>query len=138
MNTTPAAPDSSTPDPSAPNASAPAAPAAPKKRVSRGTDIALTIVFLVLQVALVIALLLPALFLAMASDGCGEGCNLGVIQAGFYVALFGPGVVFIANLIVSIVFLAQKRTSWLLSLLGAVASLLVFLLGVALVFVQTG
>lgn len=119
------------------SASAPG-PAAPKKRMPRGTDIALTIVFLVLQVALVIALLLPALFLAMASDGCGEGCNLGVIQAGFYVALFGPGVVFIANLIVSIVFLAQKRTSWLLSLLGAVASLLVFLLGVALVFVQTG
>ena len=111
---------------------------APKRGVSRGTDIALTIVFLVLQVTLVIALVLPALFLAMASDGCGEGCNLGVIQAGFYVALFGPGVVFIANLIVSIVFLAQKRTSWLLSLLGGVASLLVFLLCVALVFVQTG
>jgi hypothetical protein len=106
--------------------------------VSRGTDIALAIVFLALQVALVIALVLPALFLAMASDGCSDPCNLSVIQAGFYVAVFGPGVVFIANLIVSIVFLVKKRTTWLLSLLGAVASLLVFLLGVALVFVQTG
>jgi hypothetical protein len=135
MTTTPPASDSTGPAKTTTNTPV---PAAPKKRVSRGTDIALTIVFLALQVALVIALVLPALFLAMASAGCGEGCNLGVIQAGFYVAVFGPGVVFIANLIVSIVFLVQKRTAWLLSLLGAVASLLVFLLGVALVFVQTG
>ena len=133
MTNTPATPDS--PASTTPIASV---PSEPQKRMSRGTDIALTIVFLVLQVTLVIALVLPALFLAMASDGCGEGCNLGVIQAGFFVALFGPGVVFIANLIVSIIFLARKRTSWLLSLLGGVASLLVFLLGVALVFVQTG
>ncbi len=138
MNTTPATPDSSAPDSSAPSASAPAAPAAPKKRVSRGTDIALTIVFLVLQVALVFALILPALFLVMASSGCFEPCNIDVVSVGFYIALLGPGAVFVVNLILSLVFLVQKRTAWLLSLLGAVASLLVFLLGVAIVFVQTG
>ena len=133
MTNTPATPDSSAS--STPSASE---TTAPKKRVSRGTDIALTIVFLALQLALVIALVLPALFLAMASDGCNDSCNLAVIEAGFYIAVFGPGLVFVANLIVSIIFLARKRTSWLLSLLGGVASLLVFLLGVALVFVQTG
>ncbi len=143
MNTTPAAPDSSSPDssttdPAAPSASAPVAPAAPKKRMPRGTDIALTIVFLVLQVALVFALILPALFLVMASAGCFEPCNIDVVSVGFHIALLGPGAVFVVNLILSIVFLVQKRTAWLLSLLGGVASFLVFLLGVAIVFGAIG
>ena len=135
MNTTPATPDSSAPDSSAPNASAPAAPAAPKKRVSRGTDIALTIVFLVLNALMVAALFVPALFLAMASTGCTGSCNIDVVQAGFNIAVFGPSVAFIVNLVLSIVFLVKKRTAWLLSLLVGVGGLLIFLLGVALVFV---
>lgn len=139
MNTTPKTPESTgAAKTTSESASMGATPAAPKKRVSRGTDIALTIVFLVLQVALVVALVLPALFLVMASAGCFDPCNIDVMSAGFYVALLGPGVFFVVNLILSIVFLVKKRTAWLLSLLGGVASLLVFLLGVAVVFVQAG
>lgn len=134
MTTTPSEPDST----DAASTMSASAPAAARRRVSRGTDIALTIVFLALQVALVVALVLPALFLVMASTGCIDPCNLDVVSAGFYIALIGPGAVFVGNLVLSIVFLVQKRTAWLLSLLGAVASLLVFLLGVAVVFVQTG
>lgn len=130
MTTTPATPDSS-----APSASA---AAAPRKRVSRGTDIALTIVFLVLNALMVAALFYPALFLALASAGCSGSCNIDVVQAGFSIAVFGPSVGFIVNLVLSIVFLVKKRTAWLLSLLVGIGGLLIFFLGVALVFVQAG
>ena len=131
MTTTPSEPDST----GAPTTMSAAAPAAPKKRVSRGTDIALTSVFLVLNALMVAALFVPALFLAMASTGCTGSCNIDVVQAGFNIAVFGPSVAFIVNLVLSIVFLVKKRTAWLLSLLVGVGGLLIFLLGVALVFV---
>ena len=150
MTTTPAAPDSPKSDSSTPYTSAPdsstlgtstlgtSAPATPSRRVSRGTAITLTIVFLALLLVLVVALFVPALFLVMSTAGCSDSCNLDVMQAGINVAVLGPGLVFIANLIVSIVFLVKKRTAWWLSLLGAVASMLAYLLGLALVFGQTG
>jgi len=106
--------------------------------VSRRLDITLTIVFLVLNALMVGALILPALFLAMASDGCNDSCNLGVVQTGFYIALFGPSVAFVVNLVLSIVFLVRKRTSWLMTLLVGIGGLLVFFLGVAIIFVQAG
>jgi len=101
---------------------------------SRGLDIALTIVILVLNALMVAALFVPALFLAMASTGCTGSCNIDVVDAGFNIAVFGPSVAFIVNLVLSIVFLVKKRTTWLLSLLVGVGGFLVFLLGVALVF----
>jgi len=104
------------------------------KGASRGLDIALTIVILALNALMVAALFVPALFLVMSSTGCMDSCNLDVLQAGINVAVFGPGVAFIVNLVLSIVFLVKKRTAWLLSLLVAVGGFLVFLLGVALVF----
>ena len=104
------------------------------KGASRGLDIALTIVILVLNALMVAALFVPALFLAMASTGCLDSCNIDVVSAGFNIAVFGPGVAFIVNLVLSIVFLVKKRTTWLLSLLVGVGGFLVFLLGVALVF----
>jgi hypothetical protein len=125
----------STPEPSATTASeTPSAPAGGRKGVSRSLDIALTIVFLVLNALMVAALFVPALFLAMASTGCLDSCNINVVEAGFNIAVFGPSVAFIVNLVLSIVFLVKKRTAWLLSLLVGVGGFLVFLLGVALVF----
>jgi hypothetical protein len=107
----------SNPEPSATSASeAPSAAAGRRKGVSRGLDITLTIVFLVLNVCMLVALFVPAIFL------------------GFAYALIGPNLVFIVNLVLSIVFLVKKRTAWLLSLLVGVGGFLVFLLGVALVF----
>ena len=102
--------------------------------VSRSLDITLTIVILVLNALMVAALFVPALFLAMASTGCLDSCNIDVVSAGFNIAVFGPSVAFIVNLVLSIVFLVKKRTAWLLSLLVGVGGFLVFLLGVALVF----
>jgi hypothetical protein len=52
-----------------------------RKAVSRGLDISLTIVFLVLNALMVGALFLPALFLAMASDGCNDSCNMEIGRA---------------------------------------------------------
>ena len=125
----------STPEPAATTTSeTPSAPAGRGKGVSRSLDITLTIVFLVLNVLMVVALVTPALFLAMASTGCTDTCNIAVVEAGFYVAVFGPSVAFIVNMVLSIVFLVKKRTTWLLSLLVGVGGFLVFLLGVALVF----
>jgi hypothetical protein len=131
----------SAPQPPAPTTPTSAStPPEPKKRqgASRGLDITLTIVFLVLNALMVGALFVPALFLAMASDGCNDSCNLGVVQTGFYIALFGPSVAFVVNLVLSIVFLVRKRTSWLMTLLVGIGGLLVFFLGVAIVFVQAG
>ena len=105
-----------------------------RKGVSRGLDITLSIVFLVLNALMVAALFVPALFLAMASAGCTGSCNIDVVSAGFNIAVFGPSVAFIVNLVLSIVFLVKKRTTWLLTLLVGVGGFLVFLLGVALVF----
>jgi hypothetical protein len=105
-----------------------------RKGVSRSLDITLTIVILVLNALMVAALFVPALFLAMASAGCMDSCNINVVEAGFTIAVFGPSVAFIVNLVLSIVFLVKKRTAWLLSLLVGVGGFLVFLLGVALVF----
>ena len=120
----------------APSASDAAAPGEKsRKGVSRSLDITLTIVILVLNALMVAALFVPALFLAMASTGCLDSCNIDVVSAGFNIAVFGPSVAFIVNLVLSIVFLVKKRTAWLLSLLVGVGGFLVFLLGVALVFV---
>lgn len=109
-----------------------------KVEMSRGIDITLTIVFLALQLVLVMVLFVPALMLVMASDGCGGTCNLDVIQAGVGVAAFGPGAVLVANFVCGLVFMITKRKAWLFTLLGMVASLLVFFLGVALVFLRFG
>jgi hypothetical protein len=132
----------STPEPQKAPSTSTTAAAAPReggrKEVSRSLDVTLTIVFLVLNALMVGALILPALFLAMASAGCMGSCNLGVVQTGFYIALFGPSVAFVVNLVLSIVFLVRKRTSWLMTLLVGIGGLLVFFLGVALVFVQGG
>ena len=105
-----------------------------RKGASRSLDITLSIVFLVLNALMVAALFVPALFLAMSAAGCSGSCNIDVVSAGFNIAVFGPSVAFIVNLVLSIVFLVKKRTAWLLSLLVGVGGFLVFLLGVALVF----
>lgn len=105
-----------------------------RKGASRSLDITLSIVFLALNAVMVAVLFVPALFLAMASAGCSGSCNIDVVSAGFNIAVFGPSVAFIVNLVLSIVFLVKKRTTWLLSLLVGVGGFLVFLLGVALVF----
>jgi hypothetical protein len=124
--------------PAAASTTTASAPTGRRKGASRNLDITLTIVFLVLNALMVAALIVPALFLVMASAGCMDSCNMDVLQVGFYIALFGPSVAFIVNLVLSIVFLVKKRTAWLLSLLVSVGGLLIFLLGVALVFLQAG
>jgi hypothetical protein len=126
------------PEPHKDSSASAAASAEPRERgrngASRGLDITLTIVILVLNALMVAALFVPALFLAMASTGCMDSCNINVVEAGFTIAVFGPSVAFIVNLVLSIVFLVKKRTTWLPSLLVGVGGFLVFLLGVALVF----
>lgn len=114
------------------------APAGGRKRVSRGLDVTLTIVFLVLNALMVAVLIWPALFLVTLSAGCSDPCSVDVMGIGFVIALFGPSVVFIVSLVLSIVFLVKKRTAWLLSLLLGVGSLLVFFLGFAIMLLQAG
>jgi hypothetical protein len=98
--------------PAAASATTASAPVGGRKRVSRGLDITLTIVFLVLNVCMLVALFVPAIFL------------------GFAYALIVPNLVFIVNLVLSIVFLVRKRTAWLLSLVLGLGGLLVFFLGI--------
>ena len=69
------------------------------------------------------------MFLAMASDGCGEGCNTGMITAGVFVAMFGPAVMAVVAMILAIVLMAKRRISFWIPLAGAGAGVLVWLLG---------
>jgi hypothetical protein len=91
------------------------APAGGRKRVSRGLDVTLTIVFLILNACMLVALFVPAVFL------------------GYVYALIGPNLVFIVNIVLSIVFLVKKRTTWLLSLVLGMGSLVVFFLGIVII-----
>lgn len=96
------------------------------------------IVVLVLNLLLVLALVVPAMFLVMASDGCRQTCPLGVVEAGFYIALVGPGLVFLTGLVVAIVAFARQRNPLWPALIGLVGSFGAFLLGVGITFIAVG
>jgi hypothetical protein len=81
-----------------------------------------------------------SLFLAMVSDGCGSGtsCDFGVMTAGYFVALLGPPLVFLATAIWTIIRLVRRSLAWWLPLVGGAAALAVWGVGVAMMQASLG
>lgn len=96
------------------------------------------IIALVLNLVVTLVLFVPALFLAMASDGCSTGCALIVVEVGFYLALIGPGLVFLAGLVFTIIALVEKTNPLWPALIGLGGTVGAFLLGVAATFLAIG
>ena len=96
------------------------------------------IVILLLTFVLVLILGVPGLMLAMASDGCREGCPLVILEAGFYIALIGPAVVFLTGLVFSIIAMVRKQGPLKPALIGLGGSFGAFLLGVGITFLAIG
>ena len=115
----------STPEQSTPAA---ASTAPVKKRVSRTTDVVLSIVFLCVQMGLVVVIYLITFVLFGLTPNMGTPLS----EAAEIIVQFGPGLVFIANLIVGLVLMLTKRTAWIATLVGLLASGLVLVLGFAL------
>ena len=103
-----------------------------KKRVSRTTDIVLSIVFLCVQMGFVFVLYIVLYILYGLTGSSGTFAS----DAGEIIAQFGPGVIFIANVVVGLVLMLTKRTSWIATMVGLLASGLVFWLGFALSYLS--
>ncbi len=96
------------------------------------------IVVLLLTLVLVLILSVPALMLAMSSDGCREGCPFVILEAGFYVALIGPAMVFLTGLLFSIIAMVRKQNPLMPALIGLGGSFGAFWLGVGITFLAIG
>lgn len=97
-----------------------------KKRLSRGADIALSVVFLTVQfifVAVAFPLALIGSFYYFTS-GAGPLASI-----AFPIYVFGPGFLFLVTLVVGLVFMITKRHAWILTLAGLFASVLSFFIG---------
>jgi len=111
------------PAPEQPVASAASTPA-PKKAISRSTDRTLSIVMLAVQFIFVV------IFFVLYSIGFALSVNTGSLaELAEPIMLFGPGVVFFANLIVSVVLMNKGRTAWIATLVGFIVAPLIFVLG---------
>ena len=108
--------------------SAAASTAPIKKRVSRTTDVVLSIVFLCVQMGFVFIIYIVLYILYGLTGSSGTFAS----DAGEIIAQFGPGVIFIANVIVGLVLMLTKRTAWIATLVGLLASGLVFFVGFSL------
>ena len=86
-----------------------------------------SIVLLVVSVLSAVVLFVPALLLAMVSDSCSaESCNMVVFTAGYYIAVFGPGITTVLGLIFTIRAMLQKKDELLSVYFLATQSLMVF------------
>lgn len=106
----------------------------PAARTSRGWDVALTIVPLVLLPLLALAASYAGVLLAFASDACGSTtCNTGLMNIGFWTAVISPWVVLVIGVIVAIVRLVRRRLAFWVPLVTVVAVVAVWFVAAALV-----
>ena len=110
---------------------APGAPATPPARDSRrATDVALSVVFLALQLVFTLGSLPFSYFASMFAGDGGLGPYAGL---GSFLFLAGPAIVFVISLAVDLFLLVTKRRTWVIALVGLIASVVIWLLGATLV-----
>jgi hypothetical protein len=102
----------------------------PPRDARRATDVALSVVFLSLQLVFGVAIL-PVSFITQmfAGDG-GSGPYAGL---GSFLFIAGPAVVFVISLGVDLFLLVSRRRTWVIALVGLVASGGIWFLGASLV-----
>jgi hypothetical protein len=102
----------------------------PPRRSRRAIDIALSVVFLALQMVFGLGNL-PISFITGMFAGDGGGSPYHALGSFLYIA--GPAVVFIISLGVDLFLLVTKRRTWVIALVGLIASVVIWLLGATLV-----
>jgi len=90
-------------------------------RTRKPWDATLTIFLLVLFAGWVILCSFAGALVAFVGDSCGSSaeCNYDLIGAALYVALFGPAVIGVIVLAVTLVRLVRKRIAFFVPIIGA-------------------
>lgn len=116
------------------------APSDVPRRPVRVGDVVASILLLVLGVIAFAVLAFASLFLAMMSDGCGSGanCNYGLMNAGYFVALLVPPLVFVASAIWAIIRLVRRMLAWWIPLVGAAGAFAAWGVGLAMMQASLG
>lgn len=110
-------------------------PPAPARRPVVVWDLVTSIILLVFAVVVAAILTFAAFFLAFASDPCGAStvCDTDRMGIGFVIALFGPGVVTLIMVVVTVVLLIVRRISFWVPIAGILLAVGVWVGGAALV-----
>lgn len=117
----------------------PAGPAASAKGPIIVWDLVVTILLLIITAIVDAGITFASLFLVMAADSCsGDACNLDLTTAGWLWAMIAPSVVLLIVIIISIVRFVKRRRAWWVALVGLVAMLIVWGIGVWVVFASVG
>jgi hypothetical protein len=105
----------------------------PPSDARRATDVALSVVFLALQLVFTLVSFPFSYFASMFAGDGGLGPYAGL---GFFLFLAGPSVVFIISLGVDVFLLVKKRRTWVIALVGLVASGGIWILGLWLLGIK--
>ena len=107
----------------------------PEGKPPRTWDFFLTIFLLLLLLILTGVFVILGFGLSVATLGCADSgsCNYLVISIGTLIVMIGTPVVALAGIVVSVVWIARRKRSWLIALIACVLSVGVFALGTTLV-----
>jgi len=98
----------------------------PPSDARRATDVALSVVFLALQLVFAVGIFPLSYFASMFAGDGGLGPYAGL---GYFLFLAGPLVVFVISLGADLFLWVTRRRSWVLALVGLVASGGIWFLG---------
>jgi hypothetical protein len=107
----------------------------PEGRPPRTWDFFLTIflIFVLLVLAVIFEFLAVGLTVSTIACADSSACNYDFISVGSLVAIIGIPLVTLAGIVLSIVWIARRKLSFLMPLIGAVVVVGVFLLGSVIV-----
>ncbi|MFM9876872.1 MAG: hypothetical protein ACKVOG_03345 [Rhodoglobus sp.] len=108
----------------------------PEGRPPRSWDFFLTIFLLILLLILTSVFVVLGFGLGVVTLPCadsGQACNTAIIGLGSLIVLLGTPLVALAGIIVSVVWIARRKLSFLIPLIACVVSVGVFALGTSLV-----
>jgi hypothetical protein len=101
----------------------------------RTADFLFTVLFIVIEVALVVLLFIAALAVSLTNLGCStsvDGCDPTRVQVGQLLATWGPPVIALATAVIAIVRVLRLKVSFWIPLVGAAGMVGVFVLGRAI------
>jgi hypothetical protein len=104
----------------------------PEGRPPRTWDFFLTIFLIFVLLVLAVIFEFLAVGLAVSTISCADSsaaCNYSFISVGSLVAIVGVPLVTLAGLVLSVVWIARRKLSFLMPLIAAVLVVAVFLLG---------